>query len=108
MLAKVINYGRPQYFPTCIGNIWLERGVERDITNRKAAEELGAFAMVDMKIIEPDKTANRKAKAALRKTYEKYTRNQLRRLASQRGIKLKVTAKKVNIIKKLLEEKNGL
>lgn len=106
MLATAINYGRPQYFPTCVGNIWLERGIEHplDLDNPLAAKELAAFPMVDVTIIKSDK----KETAKLKSKYEKYTINQLRRMAAQKNMKGTHTAKKAYIIKKLLEEKNGL
>lgn len=102
MKATVINYGVPRYFATCIGDIWLERGVEHplDIDNPKAAEELAAFPLVDVTIIEPDK----KIQVEQGKKYAKYTINQLRHMASQKGIKGMYNAAKAFIIKKLLEE----
>lgn len=100
MLAKVINYGRAGNFATCLGNIYLPRGIEHslEVTNPLAAKELAAFPYVEVKIIEPEE------KTKLETKYKKYTINQLRHLAAQKGLKRVNTAKKANIIKKLLEE----
>lgn len=99
--ATVINYGRTQRFPTCIGNIYLESNrLHDDIDNRQALEELSKWPFVDVEIIEepPDGPAT---------DYSYFGINALRKMAAQAGIKDGFTMKKSLLIKRL-EEKDGI
>lgn len=99
--ATVINYGRSQHFPTCIGNLYLESNrVHDDIVNRQALEELSKWPYIDVEIIEGsfgNPTTD----------YSYFGINALRKMAVQAGITDSFTMKKSVLIKKL-EEKDGI
>lgn len=99
--ATVINYGRSQHFPTCIGNLYLESNrVHDDIVNRQALEELSAWPFVDV-VIETGSLTGPVI------DYSLFGINALRKMATQAGIKGSFTMKKPMLIKKL-EEKDGI
>ena len=99
--ATVINYGRSQHFPTCIGNLYLEcNRVHDDIVNRQALEELSKWKYVDVEIVEGSFDSPKI-------DYSYFGINTLRKMAVQAGIKGGFTMKKPALIKKL-EEKDGI
>lgn len=98
MKAQVINYGPTGFFPTCLGNMWLERGLRRELSDPKAIKELSAFPMVDVKVVEGEEKST--------VDYAQYPISQLRHIAAELGIKGTFSMKKVDLIKKLTEEKN--
>jgi len=99
MKAQIINYGPTGHFPTCLGNIWLERGLRRELSDPRAIKELAAYPLVDVKIVE-----GAESNAV---DYAKYPISQLRHIAAELGIKGTFSMKKTDLIKILSEEKNN-
>ncbi len=99
--ATVINYGRSQHFPTCIGNLYLESNrIHDDIDNRQALKELAAWPFVDV-------TIEKGSVDGPKVDYSYFGINALRKMAVQAGITDSFTMKKSVLIKKL-EEKDGI
>jgi len=99
--ATVINYGRSQYFPTCVGNLYLESNrIHDDLDNRQALEELSKWPFVDVEITEGSIDGPEI-------NYSYFRINALRKMATQAGITGSFTMKKSELIKKL-EEKDGI
>lgn len=94
MLAKAINFGRSQGFPTCLGVIYLPYNVPVDIPDRKAAKELSNWPLVDVTVVEGSLEEQRI-------DYSKYRVQELRSIAKQVGIIGAFFMKKVDLIKKL-------
>ena len=99
--ATVINYGRSQHFPTCIGNIYLESNrIHDNLDNRQALGELSKWQFVDVEVTEGSIDGPEI-------NYSYFRINALRKMAAQVGIKGNFTMKKSELIKKL-EEKDGI
>jgi transcription initiation factor TFIIIB Brf1 subunit/transcription initiation factor TFIIB len=96
MLARITNYGYRKIFPTCLGNMFIPRQKPFELDNPKAIKELSHFKDVVVEILEDDERID----------YARYPIHQLRKIASQLGIKGSFYMKKIDLIKKL-EEQNA-
>jgi len=91
MLAVVTNFGRPRVFPSCQGNLWLNRLVPIEISDPNLIKQLQNYSMrrdiqLEVKIIEE-----------IKPDYSIFKVQQLRSMASAKGIAgtFKMTKKKL-------------
>lgn len=101
MLAVVTNYGRPRVFPSCQGNLWLNRLVPIELRDPRLIKQLQDYSkrrdiQLEVRIIEEVKV-----------DYSIFKIQQLRSMASAKGISgvFKMTKK---ILIENLEEKDGI
>jgi len=101
MLAVVTNFGRPRVFPSCQGNLWLNRLTPIEVRDPNLIKQLQNYSkrrdiQLEVKVIEE-----------VRADYSKFKIQQLRSMASAKGISgvFKLTKK---ILIEKLEEKNGI
>jgi len=97
MRARVTNHSYRNVFPTCLGNLFIPRGREIELSNTQAIKELKNFPQVEIKVLEKE--------AMVR--YSVYSINELRSIAARAGIKGSFFKSKKELIK-LLEEKDGI
>lgn len=82
----VHNYGHGRGIPTYKGTYFLNKGFHKTITDKRLAEQLGRVRLVEV----------RSLGVLVSKTI-----NELRKLASSRGVKKTFSMKKVELIKAL-------
>lgn len=97
MLARITNYSYRRIFPTCLGNMFIARQKPIELRHSKAINELSHFKDVLVEVLEPDERID----------YGRYPIHQLRKIATQVGIKGSFFMKKIELIKKL-EEQNAI
>ena len=96
MLAVVTNFGRPRVFPSCRGNLWLNRLAPLEITDPKLIKQLQDYSkrrdiQLEVKIVE----------AEVKPDYTKFKVQQLRSMASAMGISGTFKMKKKDLIEEL-------
>jgi len=98
MLAVITNFGRPRVFPSSQGNLWLNRLVPIETRDPNLVKQLQEYSkrrdvQLEVKIVEEVKT-----------DYSIFKIQQLRSMASAKGISgvFKMTKKK--LIEKLEEQ----
>jgi|GEM_PF-2882153 len=96
MLARILNNGHRRVYPTCIGDLRIQKGQYYELQDRKAIQELQEYPDLCVEIIKNDI----EIPAVI---YAKYPINQLRNIASRIGIKQAFFLKKVDLIKTLEE-----
>lgn len=107
----VTNYGNARMpFPTRIGNLSIGRLRELSITDRGVYEDLKRFeksAKLGFKVVVDDENGHPPAQADPGIDYGALPINELRSIASGKGVKKAFFMKKVDLIKILKEEQNG-
>ena len=109
MIATVTNYGYGRKsFPTRIGNVYLERLMPFKIDDEGVLADLKVFEQSDKLGFEIVKPSRPEAPISLRPKvdYSGYRINELRSIASERGLKGAFRMRKVDLIK-LLEDNDG-
>lgn len=109
MLARVTNYGYGRKtFPTRIGNLYLERLMPFEVHDEGVLKDLERFETSDRLGIEVIEPGRPEAPKPLRQTvdYSGYRINELRSIATEKGIKGAFRMRKVDLIKRL-EDKNA-
>ncbi len=110
MLATVTNYGYGRKtFPTRIGNIYLERLMPLEVHDEGVLEDLRVFEQSDKLGFEIKEPSRPEAPVPPRQTvdYGGYRINELRAIASEKGVKGTFRMRKVDLIK-ILEEQNAI
>lgn len=92
MLARIINCGYRNRFPTHLGDLHIPRGTSIDLRDQKALKELQHYRDLQIDMIEP---------AGPPIDYSKYPINQLRRIAKNQGIEKSFFLKKSELIAEL-------
>ncbi len=109
MIATVTNYGYGRKsFPTRIGNVYLERLMPFEVDDEGVLDDLKVFEQSDKLGFEIVKPSRPEAPISLRPKvdYSGYRINELRSIATERGLKGAFRMRKVDLIK-LLEDNNG-
>lgn len=101
----VTNFGMSRQFPTCIGNVLIERGQTRPVPLR-AAKEIEKWPLTKVVYPEPVATPEVKAerKKALAEELSGLSIQILRSMAHRRGISGFFTMKKSTLIEALNKE----
>lgn len=124
MLAIVTNFGRPRVFPSCQGNLWLNRLAPVEVRDPKLIEQLRKYnerrdIQLEIKIVEdplyPGKKIKEEVKTKIKYAdfdefkmdYSQFKIQQLRSMAGAKGIKGTFKMTKKLLIEKL-EEKDGI
>jgi len=112
MLAIVTNFGRPRVFPSCQGNLWLNRLVPIDIYDPKLLKQLQEYnkrrdIQLEIKIVEDDSRPAPVREERIKPDYTGFKVQQLRSMATVRGISGTFKMKKKDLIEKM-EEKDGI
>ena len=102
MRVEVRNYGRDRAFPTHLGNIFCRgAGQVTYLNDLEAAQEIGAYPNVSLKILEKDGPAVQEEAQVI--DYSLYPISELRSIAASLKIPGFFTMRKVDLIKKLQE-----
>jgi len=102
MLAIVKNYGKTRSFPTCVGNLRIQRDGEIKTSNSKLVEEMKKFQLVDVDYVEGEP----KEKPHKEIDYSAYRIQELRTVAAALGIPGSFTMTKSKLIKTIKETNN--
>lgn len=89
MLARITNFSFRKRFPTCLGVLFLPRYKQIELSDPQAIKDLSRFPYMEIEFIEGP--AN----------FVRMSINQLRHVATQKGIKGSFFMKKAELIKKL-------
>ena len=109
MIATVTNYGYGRKsFPTRIGNVYLERLMPFEVDDEGVLADLKVFEQSDKLGFEIVNASRPEAPISLRPKvdYSGYRINELRSIATERGLKGAFRMRKVDLIK-LLEDNNA-
>jgi len=115
MLAIVTNFGRPRVFPSCKGNLWLNRMMPVEVNDPLLLKQLQNYNKrrdihLEIKIVgEKPKAAPAPVQtheAITKPDYSGFKVQQLRTMAAVMGISGTFKMRKKDLIEKL-EEKDG-
>lgn len=98
MIFKIRNRGQKSVFKTGQGFLVIDEGETIEVGNRQTASELGRRKEIKVKESEPAEIEVPEIKAP---NLMPYKIQELRAIASSRGIKNSITMKKSELIKKL-------
>lgn len=92
MLARITNFSFRKRFPTCLGILFLPRYKQIELSDPQAIKDISRYPMVEVEFIEGPTN------------YSSVSINQLRRMATQKGLKGSFYMKKKELIKRLEEQ----